>query len=668
MAWRFNMAVAVTVVAMLVVLDVHLLMDQVLGSLASLLGSISLSDENILLLDESLDKLTSLWFSLLALLPSSPRGPLSLPTQKAYDVIVVGGGSSGSVVAARLSEEEDLSVLLLESGPRDSNLLLDVPLACGTLQRTKRDWQGETEQQEGHACRSISCTQDPTVKGKDGCCRWPMGKTLGGGSSINYMAYVRGNPEDFNEWERRGATGWNYTTALRYFKKAENNQNLRWSSYHGVHGPLFVSDPVERSPLTAAFVEGCAAAGLGENPDYNGKEQEGCAHLQSTTYRGRRWSVSRAYLRPAMRRRNLEVVVGATVLKVEIDCSGQQGGGKEKCQAKGVWFRGEDGKDVYVEGRKEILLAASAVHTPKLLMLSGVGEEEQLKKHGIEVKVSSPGVGKNLQDHFFYGLMFNVTSPVSYRRKDATSTWSFLSWLLAHRGPLTSPMLEAVSFSRTRPSLTLPDLQLHMIAAAGSRSDFLNFGFNEEMLRWYDISPLTHGLAMFPTLLHPGTTGSVSLRSADPLDPPRVDPKYLRHPDDMATLLEGIRLILRIVRTAEMREWTDGKLLYNQRDCQASSCGCPSEPLEETPDSFWECQIRAVGGTVYHPAGTARMGADGDPLAVLDPLLRVRGVRGLRVVDASSWPMVTSGNTNAPTIMVAERAADLIKEALRKGN
>jgi len=587
--------------------------------------------------------------------------PKVKPTMDKYDYVIVGAGSSGGVLASRLSEDPSVSVLVIEAGPTDKHLFVDMPLASPFLQGTERDWALQIEPTE-FACQGMDCTKDEQHAGKTGCCRWPMGRGLGGGSTINYMAYVRGNPEDFNEWDRMGATGWNYSAVLPYFKKSENNKVFRFSSFHGTDGPLDVNDPRERNPITAAFVDGCKDVGLEDNPDYNGEHQEGCSRLQFTTRDSERWSVSKAFLWPALRSRtNLEVVALADVLKVELDC--QKG---KKCRASGVTLRDRTGAVTTVQAGKEVILTASAVMTPKLMMLSGIGPKAELERHGIATKVELPGVGQNLQDHNFFVMIFNGTKPVSYRKRDATSVSGLANWLLRRRGVLTSCLLEGTMFTRTRHNLTVPDLQIHVVSSPGSPEDLKNFGLNEQMAKFFRMNDDEHGFVLLPTLLHQGKTGSIQLRSADPLAAPVVNAAYLQHPDDIKTYLAGIKLALKIAQSASMREFTDGTLRINWEECPQTRCGCPNKDLAATPDSFWECMVRTVVSTVYHPAGTAKMGRADDPMAVLDPELRVRGVDNLRVCDASAWPMVISGNTNAPAIMVAERAADIIKAGNRR--
>jgi len=589
--------------------------------------------------------------------------PKPKPTKDTYDFVVVGAGSSGGVLAARLSEDPSVSVLVIEAGPTDKHLFVDMPLASVFLQGSERDWALQIEPTE-HACQGMECTKDPKHAGKTGCCRWPMGRGLGGGSTINYMAYVRGNPEDFNEWERMGAKGWNYTEVLPYFKKSEANKVFRFSSYHGTEGPLDVNDPKERNPITAAFVDGCKDVGLADNPDYNGEKQEGCSRLQSTTRNSERWSVSKAFLWPAMSRPNFEVVSLADVLKVDVDCSKKTKDGK--CQATGVLLRDRTGTEMHVKAAKEVVLTASAVMTPKIMMLSGIGPKEHLESKGIKTLVDLPGVGKNLQDHNFLIMIFNGTKPVSYRKVDATSVSALANWLLRRRGALTSCLLEATLFTRTRPDLVVPDLQIHFVSSPGHSDDLSNFGLSAAMQEYFDMEDYAHGFVLLPTLLHQGKHGEILLRSANPLDEPVVHSGYLEHEDDIATYLAGIKLAIKIAKSPGMSEYTDGNLRINWDKCPKTRCGCPNKELEKTPDSFWECMVRAVVSTVYHPAGTAKMGSPDDPMAVLDPELRVRGVAGLRVADASAWPMVTSGNTNAPAIMVAEKAADIIKASLKK--
>jgi choline dehydrogenase len=518
-----------------------------------------------------------------------------------YDYVIVGAGSAGCVLANRLSEDPAASVLLLEAGGPDTRMEIAVPAAFPTLFRTDCDWAYETVAQPRLGSRRLY---------------WPRGKVVGGSSSINAMVYVRGHRLDYDGWAGLGNAGWSYAEVLPYFKRAEH-QERGADDYHGVGGPLNVADLRDVNPLSRAFVEACVEVGLPRNGDFNGVEQAGAGVYQVTQKRGRRCSASAAYLRPVGRRRNLTVRTGVRVTRLRV--AGDRVTGVE-C------VRGRVG-DVIDAGR-EVLLCAGAVGSPHLLLLSGIGPAAHLREVGIPVVRDLPGVGQNLQDHLALSVAYACTRPVTLVRAK-TSKVELARYLLRRRGMLTSNIAEAGGFTRTRPGAPAPDLQLHFAPAY-----FIDHGFG---------NPEGHGFTIAPTLIRPASRGALTLAAADPLAPPRIDPNCLADAGDLAVLVVGVKLARRIAAAPPFAA---------VRGDEVSPGGEDGEAL-----------AAAIAGrtqTLYHPVGTCRMG--GDALAVVDAALRVRGLAGVRVVDASVMPVIVGGNTNAPTIMIAERAADLIRQ------
>jgi choline dehydrogenase len=522
-----------------------------------------------------------------------------------YDYIVVGAGSAGCVLAARLSEDRGTRVLLLEAGPPDARREIRIPAAFSKLFLTDVDWQFYTE---------------PEPKLMDREVYWPRGKTLGGSSSINAMIYMRGNPVDYDEWERLGNEGWSWEEVLPYFKKAERNER-GGSELHGAGGPLNVADMRYVNPLTAAFLAAAGSCGLPPNQDFNGERQEGVGLPQVTQKNGARFSVADAYLKPARSRRNLEVVTGALAGKVLFE-DGRAAGVEFQVGAKG--WRQE-------RAAREVILSAGAVNSPQLLMLSGVGPASELSAQGIPLVHDLPGVGRNLQDHLAVGMQYESRQPISLLRAD--SQRELVRFLLRRRGMLTSPVMEATGFVRSRTELPAPDLQLAFGPALYSGDPKL---------------VLTgHGFSIGVFLLRPKSVGEIRLRSADPLAPPAIHANYLSDPggEDLRTVVWGLKLMRRIAMSPPFDPYRGIELL-------------PGPSVQD--DAGWEAHVRTLGTTIYHPVGTCKMGSD--RMAVVDDQLRVHGVRGLRVVDASIMPLVVRGNTNAPTVMIAEKAADLIRQ------
>ena len=519
-----------------------------------------------------------------------------------YDYVIVGAGSAGCVLANRLSEDPETKVLLLEAGGPDDKREIRIPAAFSKLFRSRFDWAFFTEPQAHLHQRRLY---------------WPRGKVLGGSSSINAMVYIRGNRRDYDGWRDLGNRGWSFQDVLPYFKKSEDQQRGA-SEYHGAGGPLHVADLRSVNPLSRAFVEAGVEIGLARNEDFNGPEQEGVGLYQVTQKHGRRHSAADAYLKPVLERKNLTVRTGARVTGVLL----------EKRRAAGVSCV-RDQQSETLRAAREVLLCGGAVHSPHLLMLSGIGPADSLRALGVAVAQDLPGVGQNLQDHLFLPVAYECTQPVSLDRVETLG--NFLRYQLFGRGPLTSNIAEAGGFTRTRPSLAVPDLQFHFGPVY-----YLNHGF---------VRPKGYGFSIGPTLIRPESRGSITLRSSDPFASPAIQPNYLSSDAELQVLIEGIKLARRIGGAGPFDRFRGAEQFPGaaaQRD-----------------DALAE-YVRSSAETVYHPAGTCKMGHDA--MAVVDDELRVRGLENLRVADASIMPTLVGGNTNAPTIMIAEKAADLLRQ------
>ncbi len=518
-----------------------------------------------------------------------------------YDYIIIGAGSAGCVLANRLSADPNVTVLLLEAGGTDKVRETKIPLAFSKLFRTERDWAYYTDAEPQLGNRKLY---------------WPRGKMIGGSSSINAMIYIRGHQRDYDSWAEQGNEGWSFADVLPYFKKAQHQERGE-TALHGTGGPLNVADLRTPNPLSRAFVQAAQELGQPRNNDFNGADTAGFGLYQVTQKNGARWSTAAAYLKPAQTRANLTVQMHAHTTRVLF----------EACHAVGVAYV-QNGQTLEARARREVILCGGAINSPQLLLLSGVGPAAHLRAHDLAMVVDLPGVGQNLQDHIVAPVLYRCTQPLSLFGVETLP--NLLKYLIFKRGSLTSNVAEAGGFIKTEPTLAYPNLQYHFapvyLADHGSPP------------------PPWHGFTLVPTLLYPQSRGVISLQSPDPLAPPRIQANYLHANADLQVLVAGLK--------------------FGRQLAQANTFA-PYRGAEEMPgahvqsDAEWGDFARAKIETIYHPVGTCKMGSD--PLAVVDAQLRVHGVTGLRVVDASIMPTIVGGNTNAPTIMIAEKAADLIR-------
>ena len=521
-----------------------------------------------------------------------------------YDYVIVGAGSAGCVLANRLSEDPSARVLLLEAGGSDRSPKIKIPAAFAQQFHTKLDWDYATE-------------PEPHVDGRS--LYIPRGKSLGGSSSMNAMLYVRGRPLDYDGWEAQGAPGWGYADVLPYFIKAEDNVRGP-SEYHGAGGPLHVAEQRSPRPLSKRLLAASEAAGIPRIADYNGPEQDGASMFQVTQRNGARFSAADAYLRPARNRPNLEVRTRVTVLGIELE--GDRAVGARVGKGRG-------GAEL-VRAEREVLLSAGAIGSPQLLLLSGIGEPAELAAAGVQVRHELPGVGRNLQDHPFVTAIWEVSDPTTLYGADKQLA-PLAEWLLRRSGKLSSTVAEVVAFTRTRGGLPAADIQFHMGAAY----------YEDHGADTYD----GHCMVIAPVLVSPKARGQVWLRSADPMDKPRIITNTLSEPDDVESLIAGTQLAREIAAQAPVKDLIVTELKPGAHSVERAEL---------------EADLRQRLMLIYHPVGTSRM-SDTHPQAVVDSKLRVHGLSGLRVIDASIMPTITGGNTNAPTIMIAERGADLIR-------
>lgn len=526
-----------------------------------------------------------------------------------FDYVIVGAGSAGCVLANRLSEDPSVTVCILEAGGRDTNPWIHIPAGyVKTMVNPSVNWLFDTVPDEATGNRPIPV---------------PRGRVLGGSSSINGLIYVRGNARDYDVWAQLGNRGWSYDDVLPYFRKAEHREGNGDAKYRGTGGPLNVADVSETDPLLDQVIDAAENAGFPRNPDYNGQSQEGFGYFQTTMKNGRRWSAYRGYLHPAMGRPNLTVIARAHATRINFQSN----------RAFGVSYR-QGGKAETVNASREVILSAGAIQSPQLLELSGVGQPELLKRSGIDVVHALPGVGENLQDHYIVRHTFQLKEGVhtlNERLRGLSLAGELMKYALGRRGGLSMPAGVVAGFIRARPGVEIPDIQHHIAHAT----------FSDPKRRIFDPYP---GLTIAPCQVRPTSRGSIHIASSDPSAAPRIQPNFLHELEDRETLVAGMRAARTIASTKPLADLV----------VEETRPG----PDVDSDDKLLE-YARQTGATVYHPVGTCRMGAG--PEAVVDDQLRVHGLDGLRVVDASVMPNVTSGNTNAPTIMIAEKAADLMK-------
>ncbi|SLN59494.1 Alcohol dehydrogenase [acceptor] [Roseovarius albus] len=524
------------------------------------------------------------------------------------DFIIIGAGSAGCVLANRLSKNPNNRVVLLEAGGKDTNPWIHIPVGYfKTIHNPTVDWCYETEPDPGLNGRSIE---------------WPRGKVLGGSSSLNGLLYVRGQPQDYDRWRQMGNEGWAWDDVLPLFKRSEKNERGA-DEYHGDQGGLSVSNMRIQRPITDAWVAAAQAAGYKFNPDYNGADQEGVGFFQLTSRNGRRCSSAVAFLNPAKSRENLQIITNAHVQRIDIE---------DKC-ATGVTFKDRSGTLQTIKANREVILSAGAINSPQILMLSGIGEAAQLNEHGIDIIADLPGVGKNLQDHLQARLVYKCNEPTL--NDEVSSLFGQakigLKYLMFRAGPMTMAASLATGFMKTRDELETPDIQFHVQPLSAE-----NPGKGADKFSAFTMSVCQ---------LRPESRGEIRLTSADPKVYPKIIPKYLSTETDCRTIVEGINIARRIARHAPISSKISEEFRPN--------ANLDIEDYEATLD--W---ARSNTASIYHPTGTCKMGSGAD--AVVDHHLKVHGIKGLRVADCSIMPEIVSGNTNAPAIMIGEKASDLV--------
>lgn len=530
-----------------------------------------------------------------------------------FDYVIVGAGSAGCVLANRLSADPGVSVALLEAGGRDFNPWLHIPAGYfRTIFNPKLTWQ-------------FGAGPEPHLDGR--IVPWPRGRVLGGTSAVNGLLYVRGQAQDFDTWRQLGNTGWSYRDVLPYFIRAED-QERGADDFHGAGGPLGVSDVRMQNPLCEAYIAACVAAGIPRTTDFNGASQEGVGYYQLTTRKGRRCSTAVGYLNPVRSRKNLAIITNAEVTRIALD-------GR---RATGVVYR-TAGETRTVHARREVLLAAGAIGSPQILQVSGVGPGPVLKAAGIEVLHELPGVGENLQDHFQARFVYDCSLPASLNdvwHSRMKQLRAGMEYAFSRSGILTIGAGVVGVFARSRAGLEAPDIQVHFMPLSAERPG-------------YGLHPFS-GITASVCQLRPESRGVITIKSPDPTDPPGIVANYLAVEADREVLLAGIRLLRKVAGQPEFARYVKREFL-------------PGPDVESDEELL--AYSKAKGTTIFHPCGTCKMGHD--PMAVVDERLRVHSIAGLRVVDASIMPTMTSGNTNAPTIMIAEKASDMIRDDARQG-
>jgi len=523
------------------------------------------------------------------------------------DFVIVGAGSAGCALAYRLSEDPRNSVIVLERGGTDAGPLIQMPIAFSIpMNMSRYDWGFKTEPEPHLGGRRLVV---------------PRGKVVGGSSSVNGMVYVRGHARDFDTWEEMGATGWGFRNVLPYYKRMETSHGGE-AGWRGTDGPLHVTRGRQQNPLYQAFVEAGREAGYPVTADYNGRQQEGFGAMEMTVWQGRRWSAANAYLKPALKRPNLRLVTGVSAERIAFDGT----------KATGVVVR-KGGTLQTVTARREVIVAASSINSPKLLMLSGVGAAADLTAHGIDVIADRPGVGRNLQDHLEVYVQYGSKQPVTLNNRLGllSKAWIGANWLFLRRGLGVSNQFESCGFIRTAAGVAYPDIQYHFLPAA---------------VRYDGTAAIDrHGFQVHVGPMRSPSRGSVSLRSGDPADDPKILFNYMSHDKDWADFRACIRLTREIMTQAAMEPFVDGEIAPGA-DAQSDAA----------IDDF----IRSEVESAYHPCGTCRMGSADDAHAVVDPECRVIGTQNIRVVDSSIFPQITNGNLNGPSILVGEKAADII--------